>query len=748
MQRLRLDVRGMHCAGCAASVEAALGSVSGVRTATVNLPLHQAVVEFTPGTTEPAALVSAVAAAGYNASLPAPPSASHAAEDIGLAEQTLWRNRLILAAILLTPQLVLHLIPSHHAGPLGWFAWLLATLMQIFVGGPYVVSAVKRWRRGAADMDTLIALGATAAYLAGCADFFRSAGPHAGQPSMNLMDGGLILLFITLGKYLEARAKGSASLAIQKLFSLAPRVALVQRDGLSLETDIEAVAVGEAILIRPGDKIPLDGVVLSGQSAVNEAWLTGESLPVEKGAGDTIHAGALNGQGSLIARVTKASTETWLAQTIELVRRAQESKASIQRLADQVVARFVPAVLVVSACTLAAWGLLARDWQTGLSCAVAVLVVACPCALGLATPTAILVASGRGAELGILFKDAAALETLARVTAIFLDKTGTVTLGQPAVEHLEPAPGVSPERLLAVAAAAERLSSHPLAKAVTSAADARGLERLTADEMQIIPGEGILAQSPAGAIRVGNERLLLRGGVALNTNGRPASDAGQGRLLVASGRQYLGVILVADQIAAGGKEAIAELRTMGVELVLLSGDRREIAERVAAEVGIARVIAFALPEDKLKEVRQMQAAGKITALVGDGVNDAPALAAADLGIAMGTGADVALESAQVVLTRHDLRLLPQGLRLAQATRAIIQQNLWWALGYNVVLIPMAAGVFIPVFGGRLEPTWAAAAMAASSVSVVLNSLRLRRFRQHTAPVRQLTRLSSVIATDM
>ena len=722
LSRAILDIGGMHCASCVSSVERALREAPGVHSARVNLPLAQAAVDFEPGKSDLARMAQAVAAAGYSAS----PSESGSGKSAGAAleersrrEIGTWRLRLILAGVLLVPLMAAGYAPHAWQGGTRWLVLIVGSVMQVLVGLPYFVGAAKRLRHGGANMDTLIALGTGAAFAAGVAEIFT------GEHGMSLMDGGMILTFVTLGKYLEARAKGRASLALQKLLSLAPPLAHIKNGEVVTQVPVEQVLPDEVILIRPGDAVPLDAVVLSGQSDVNQAWLTGEPLPVEKRSGDVLHAGSINGQGSLEARVTAAAGKTWLARTIELVRAAQESKADVQRLADRVVEWFVPAVLVIALVTLSAWTLSSADgWRTGLSCAVAVLIVACPCALGLATPAAVLVGSGRGAENGILIKDALALETAGRLTTVILDKTGTITLGLPKVVAMEPAADVSREELLSIAAAAERLSTHPLARAIVQAADAAAAPRVSARETKVIPGEGLEAITQSGLVLIGNFRFLNSRLISVprdEIESLTQQHPGAAPLLVAKNGQYLGTIIVADEVAPGSAEAIAALHQLGLTTHLVSGDRRQVAEEIARRMGIQHVVAEVLPEDKQRIVRELQAKGEVVAMVGDGINDAPALAAADLGIAMGTGADVALESADMVLTRHDLMLLPRAIRLSRAVLAVIRQNLWWALGYNVVLIPLAAA-------GLLPPALAAAAMAASSVSVVLNSLRLRVVR--------------------
>jgi len=734
-QHALLDVEGMHCAGCAARVEKALSRLSGVSAARVNLVTNQASVEFRPEEVGPEELVAAVSAGGYSASV------VQEDEQLGgslvekeAREASAWRRRLFVGVVLLAPLVWLtHFGRVSGAALVGW-QFALATPLQLYLGWPYFLGAWQRLRHGSANMDTLIVLGTGTAYVAGLVELVRSVtGVATSTPAggaMYFADAGMILTFITLGKLLEVKAKGRASRAIRKLLDLTSPEATVVRDDAPRRVPLRAVMAGETILVRPGEKVPLDAEVVSGTSSVDQSWLTGESIPVEKQPGDEILAGTINGQGGLTATVLRPAGQTALAQVIELVRKAQESKPRIGRLADRVVAWFVPAVLLIAISALLAWGLLAGDWALALASMVAVLVVACPCALGLATPTAVLVGSGRGAESGILIKEAEALETAGRLTTVVLDKTGTVTIGRPSVAAVEPAEDVDPERLLVYAAAAERLSQHPLGAAIVAEAQARGLEIPAVDDLQVVPGGGVQARCDGRSILVGNERLMRESWIDLDAQRetvRSMRAHGQTPLWVALDGRRLGVVAVADPVAPYSREGVERLEALGLEVQLLSGDNEIAARAVAAEVGIEAVAADVLPDQKQEVVRRLQESGNVVAMVGDGINDAPALAAADLGIAIGSGADVAIEAADVVLVRQDLRAVARAVALSRATLRTIRQNLVWALVYNALLLPFAAGVLIPILGPpfHLPPAAAAAAMAASSVSVVTNSLLLR-----------------------
>jgi Cu+-exporting ATPase len=720
-----LNVEGMTCASCVARVESALTRVPGVKTARANLATNQATVELA-GQPPMEDLVAAVSRAGYSAT-PAS-DAQHAGQHMAAHthhELATWSWRLWIGAALLTPLVVLHFLKLQNTA-VAVMQVACATALQFVIGWPFMVGAARRARHLSTNMDTLVTIGTLAAYCAGIYSLAIGHGRHTDQ--MYLMDGGMILVFITLGKYLEARAKGRASAAIQKLLDLTPPEATVYRQGALVQVPPTEVRVGETLVVKPGEKVPLDAEVISGNSSVDESWLTGESIPVDKSPGSEILAGTLNGQSSLTARVLRPAGKTALAQVIELVRRAQESKTEIQRLADRVVSWFVPVVLVIALVTLLAWGTLGGAWLGGLSAMIAVLVVACPCALGLATPTAILVASGRGAEMGVLIKEAHALEVAGKISTVVFDKTGTVTLGAPQVTHVFAAPGVKPDELLTTAASAEQLSQHPLAAPIVAAARRENLKLSSVTELEVVPGQGIRVQAENEAIYVGNEPLMAAAGASLGAHFaqlKTLRAGGETPLAVASGNRYLGMIVLADVVAPHSRAAVEMLKKLDVEIWLISGDHRAIAERVARETGIEKFKAEVLPQDKQAIVAQMKASGRVVAMVGDGINDAPALAAADLGIAVGSGSDVAIEAADVVITSGDMRSVGRTLLLARATLRTIRQNLAWAFLYNVLLIPLAAGVLVPLGGFQLPGVAAAAAMALSSVSVVTNSLLLR-----------------------
>lgn len=723
--RLLLDVEGMHCASCVANVQRAIEAVPGVASASVNLTLRQAAIELNADV-DRQAIIAAVTNAGYQASVPLA-ELSKSFRDREQAELAGWRRRMIVGISLLVPMILIVRLSPLEPMTGAWRQFLFATGIQFYVGGPFLLGAWRRLKHKSANMDTLVALGTSTAYVAGIFHVVMHAS------GMMFVDAGMILTFVTCGKYLEAKAKGRASDSIHKLMSLAPDTAAVERDAQVETIPTRQVNVDDVIVVRPGERVPLDGSILSGFGSVDESWLTGESLPVEKKVGDKLFAGTINGDGAFKARVTATSDATSLAQVIELVRRAQESKPQIQQLADQIVAWFVPAVLTIAAITWLAWGF-AGDWTLGLSCAVAVLVVACPCALGLATPTAVLVASGRGAELGILIKDARSLEVGGKLTTIVLDKTGTITAGKPVVVAVSANDGVDESSLVALAAAVEQLTTHPLGKSVVDYARDHALPTDPAERLTNWPGEGIEADVSGRGVAIGNERMMERVGATLSESALAIVDArranGETALMIAGDGEHLGTIFVADELPPTSGEAIAILKRLKLRVIMLTGDKSATANAVAERIGIDEVIAEVRPDEKEAVVRKLQQEGEVVAMVGDGINDAAALTTADLGIAIGSGADVAIESADIVLVHRELLGIPMALQLARQTRRTILQNLAWAFAYNVALIPLATGAFIASVGVRVPPSLAAAAMALSSISVVTNSLllRLRRLR--------------------
>jgi Cu+-exporting ATPase len=736
MKTIDLSIRGMHCASCVARVQQALAAVPGVRDARVNLATEQAAVDVGPTFADLAALVAAVSEAGYQADL-APARAADQLESHlqhQAAELRAWRNRFWLGAGLsgvVTASLAAQL---PHAV---WVAVGGASVLQAVLGAPYYAGAVRRLRHGAANMDTLIALGTSVAYGRGLA-LAWTLGP-AGHLH-DLMDSAVILTLVTLGKWLEARAKGTAARAVTRLLGLAARRARVWRDGAEQDIDAEHLQRGDLMIVRPGEKVPTDGVVRDGHSTVDEAMLTGESRPVEKGPGDSVYGATVNQHGLLRVEATRLGAETMLDQIVQVVRRAQDTKAPVERLADRVSAYFVPAVLVIAAATFA---VTVAATHAGLDAALkrltAVLIVACPCALGLATPTAILVASGRGAIRGILIKDPQALERAAAVDLVVFDKTGTITRGELSVTDVVPAAGATESELLSVAACVESGSEHPVARAVLQRARTGGVAVSPVSSFRAVPGRGVLAQLPAPApsldapsaapgltrhVIAGTERFLREAGIDWTGGGdthAALEDAGKTLVYIACDGRLLGMVALADTIKSTSQAAVSSLGALGNELYLLTGDNRRVAAAVARQLGVSEsnVLAEVLPADKAARIVELQSRGHVVAMVGDGINDAPALAQADVGMALGTASDIAAEAGQFVLVSGDPQLTADAIRLGRRTLRVIRQNLFWAFFYNVLLIPLAAfGVLPPMLG--------AVAMAVSSVTVVANSLRLRR----------------------
>jgi Cu+-exporting ATPase len=745
--RVELDITGMTCASCAARIEKKLNKVEGV-TATVNYATEKAAVIYPPEVS-PADLIAVVEATGYGAALPQPPappaeSADAPAEGATPAPTPL-RDRLVISAALAAPVLLLSMIPALQFRNWQWLALVLAAPVVVWGGLPFHRAAWVNLRHGAATMDTLISLGTIAAFgwslyalfLGGAGDpgmrMDFSFTASAGAKEIYLEVASAVTVFILLGRYLEERAKRSSGAALRALLELGAKDATRRRpDGTEEKVAIEALAVGDLFIVRPGEKIATDGVVAEGMSAVDASMLTGESVPVEVGPGAEISGGTVNSGGTLVVRATKVGKDTKLAQIADLVVRAQNGKAAVQRLADRVAAIFVPAVIALAAITLLAWLLTGHGAAQAFTAAVAVLIIACPCALGLATPTALLVGTGRGAQLGLLIKGPEVLESTKRVDTVVLDKTGTITTGQMTLLSIHPAKGTDPDDLLRLAAAVEHQAEHPIARAIATAATV-SLPPVT--EFRASAGLGVTGVVEGHAVVVGRPAYLAEEWslpLPAQLEAVVAEGAALGRTPVAVGWDgaVRGVLVVADAVKPRAREAVEGLRALGLEPVLLTGDHEAAARAVAAQVGIpvSSVIAGVLPEGKAEAVAALQSAGRVVAMAGDGVNDAAALATADLGLSMGTGTDAAIEAADLTLVRTaadgtgvDLFAAVDAIRLARRTLATIKGNLFWAFAYNLAAIPLAAL-------GLLNPLIAGAAMAASSLFVVSNSLRLRRFR--------------------
>jgi Cu+-exporting ATPase len=735
---VELPIRGMADANDARAIERILHRIPGMLEAAVNLATESARVTMIVGVASVRDLIRAVRDAGYEVTEAAEAlegageDAEQAAREAEMARQRrrlLWGLVFTLPTFWLSMQFdLLHNVMPGMTRPMGLdvLLLLLSTPVQFGVGWDFYRGAYRALRMGTANMDVLVALGTSAAYFYSLAVTVALLLGSAALGRYTYFEtAAVIITLIVLGKYLEARAKGRAGEAIRALMALQPERARVLRDGREIEIPAAEVRVGDLLLVRPGERIPADGIVLEGRSAVDESMMTGESIPVEKKPGDRVLGGTVNTYGLLKIEATRVGRDTVLAGIIRLVREAQGSKAPIQRLADQVSAVFVPTVIAIAALAFLGWLLIGgAGFTRAMVNAIAVLVVACPCAMGLATPTAIMVGTGRGATMGILFRNAQALEQLGKVARIALDKTGTLTRGRPMVTRVIPGPGWTVEEVLRLAASVEQGSEHPLAQAVVEAARSQGLPLEKPVGFSALPGRGVLAHLNGTPIRVGGIAWVQAEGVRLNgleEAVRALQEQGQTTMLVARDGEAIGVIALADALKPEAAEAVAALHRLGVQTAMITGDNRRTAEAIARQAGIDRVFAEVLPGDKAEIVRRLQAEGHRVAMVGDGINDAPALAQADVGIAMGTGTAVAMETADVTLMRGDLRLLPQAVRLSRATMRTIRQNLFWAFFYNVILIPVAAL-------GLLHPMMAAGAMAFSSIFVVTNSLRLQGFR--------------------
>jgi len=741
-----MKIEGMTCASCAKNIEKATRKLNGVTESNVNFATEKLTISYEPNLVKVSEIKKAIEKAGYKA-IEEETSVDADKERKEKEIKSLWR-RFVISAIFTAP--LLYMAMGHMFGEaLGiklpeiidpmMNPWNFAIVQLILVTPPMIVGykyftvGFKSLFRGSPNMDSLIAIGTSAAFIYGIyaiVQIYGGDGEYANE--LYFEAGGVILTLITLGKYLESVTKGKTSEAIKKLMGLAPKTAIIIRDGKEVEISIEDVEVGDVIVVKPGEKMPVDGEVIEGTTAVDESMLTGESMPVEKNIGDNIIGASINKNGSIKYKATKVGKDTALAQIIKLVEDAQGSKAPIAKLADVISGYFVPVVIVLSIVSALAWYFLGGESTVfALTIFISVLVIACPCALGLATPTAIMVGTGKGAENGVLIKSGVALETTHKIKTIVFDKTGTITEGKPKVTDIVTANGISENDLLQLTASAEKGSEHPLGEAIVKGAEDKGLEFKKLDSFNAIPGHGIEVTIDGKEILAGNRKLMIERNISLEnleSTSNKLAEEGKTPMYVAINNKIAGIIAVADTVKENSKRAIEKLHLMGIEVAMITGDNRRTAEAIAKQVGIDRTLAEVLPQDKANEVKKLQSEGKKVAMVGDGINDAPALAQADIGIAIGSGTDVAMESADIVLMRSDLMDVPTAIQLSKSTIRNIKQNLFWAFGYNTLGIPVAMGVLY-IFGGPLlNPMFAAAAMSLSSVSVLANALRLKRFK--------------------
>lgn len=752
-------IKGMHCASCAGIIEKTFKKTEGVHSAEVNYGTETAKVSFDESKTNPHELSGKIEKLGYSLDIPSAEEMNMSPEDhashLGLnqskkeklAEVTDMRTKVISAIPLaIFAALVMGWDILAQYGVVGEMSYIikefihhllpiLATYILFVVGKPYLLGFYRFLRYGKANMDTLIGIGTTAAFLY---SFAVTAFEEALRPFINVdyqyYDVTIVVItFIALGKYLEARSKIKTGDAIEKLLNLQAKTALVIRDGKEIEISVNDVKHGDFLIVKPGAKIPVDGVIADGSSFVDESMVTGEPMPAQKKIGDSVVAGTMNTSGSFTFKATKVGSETLLAQIIKMVEDAQGSKAPIQALADKISSIFVPIVLVIAFLTLGTWLIVGSQYlgfsqalSFGLVSFVGILVIACPCALGLATPTAIIVGVGKGAKEGILIKDAATLEKLHKVNTVVVDKTGTITKGKPTLVDIQNLSDIKDNELVSILASLEKKSEHPIAHAIVNYAQNKNLATADVSNFEGIQGKGLKGSINGNEYFVGNVKLIKDLGIAFDASQVEQFTAqGKTPVILATKEKVLGFVMVADEIKAESKQAIADLHKLGIKIVMLTGDDEKAAKHIASLVGIDDVVAHVLPQDKLAKIKELQSQGKVVAMAGDGVNDAPALAQADVGIAMGTGTDVAIESAGITLLGGDISKLVKAIKLSKMTMRGIKQNLFWAFIYNIVGIPLAAGLFYPIFGWLLNPVFAGLAMAFSSVSVVSNSLRIK-----------------------
>lgn len=752
----KFSVTGMTCSACSAAVERSIKKLDGVADVNVNLLSHSMTVDYNDAQLDPESIIEAVANAGYEASEYSSDQTASKAKKVATVnpmEQEIkdLKYRVVVSFLFMIPLMYISMgeminlpIPSWLRGVENAITFamvqLLLTIPVVYVNRKYYQVGFKTLFRGSPNMDSLIAIGSSAGLLYGIWAIFR-IGYGLGHNQLDIVQqysmdlyfetAAMILALITLGKYLEARSKGQTSAAITKLMDLAPKTATVVRGNAEIEIPVENVVIDDIVVVRPGQSIPVDGVIVEGSSAIDQAALTGESIPVEKQVGDTVNAATINKTGYFKFRATKVGDDTTLAQIIQLVEEASSSKAPIAKMADKISGVFVPVVIAIALVATVAWLFLGATVEFALSIGIAVLVISCPCALGLATPLAIMVGTGQGALHGILIKSAEALETAHNVDTVVLDKTGTITEGKPKVTDIMTVNGVDELELLTIAASMEKPSEHPLAEAIVTRAEEDGLNLQKIDHFEAISGKGIVATIDGQVYIAGNLALMRERNIDITeVHGKSDEFADQGKtpLYFANSQELIGVIAVADVVKPNSKAAIDSLKHMGLDVVMLTGDNVRTAEAIRRQLNIDRVVAEVLPQDKESEIREIQESGKKVVMVGDGINDAPALARADVGIAIGAGTDVAIESADIVLMKSDLLDVVTAIQLSTATIRNIKQNLFWAFFYNSLGIPIAAGLFYSMFGWTLSPMFAAAAMSISSVFVVTNALRLKLFK--------------------
>lgn len=743
-----IPIGGMTCAACASRIEKVLSKAEGVSKASVNFATEKATVEYDPQVIRISAIKQTIEKIGYKA-LNIEKKAAVDEDKLRKEKEirTLWR-KFILSAIFAAPLLYLAMVPmiSWLPFPIPSFLQpmqfpLIYALTQIILVVPVIIAGYRFYTVGfkalikrSPNMDSLIAIGTSAAVIYSLYSTYQiSMGNFHAVDRLYFETAGVIITLILLGKSLEAVSKGKTSEAIKKLMGLAPKTAIVIHDGNEVEVPIDEVEIGDVILVKPGEKIPVDGEVIDGHTAIDESMLTGESIPVDKKAGDKVYAASINTNGMIRFRATKVGDDTALAQIIKLVEDAQGSKAPIAQMADIVSGYFVPIVVAIALLAFVGWLIAGQTLAFALTIFISILVIACPCALGLATPTAIMVGTGKGAEYGILIKGGEALETTHKINTIVFDKTGTITEGKPEVTDIVTVSGMTRERLLQIAASGEKGSEHPLGAAIIRGAEKEKLEFLKVEKFEAIPGHGIEVIIEGMDVLIGNKKLMDEKNISLGELAGQSdrlADEGKTPMYIAVDNKISGIIAVADVVKESSAKAIKKLQSMGIEVAMITGDNRKTAQAIAKQVGIDRVLAEVLPQDKSNEVRKLQEEGKKVAMVGDGINDAPALAQADIGIAIGSGTDVAMESADIVLMKSDLMDVPTAIQLSKSTIRNIKENLFWAFGYNAAGIPLAAGVLYLFGGPLLNPMFAAAAMSLSSVSVLSNALRLKRFKPY------------------